>query len=78
MSTSNLFRLSALAGLVSGLAIAVENLHDLLGYTQSGIILDVISPALGLFALTGIYLWQRERAGVFGSIGYIVAFFGCP
>jgi hypothetical protein len=76
MSTSNLFRLSALAALVSGVCIIVGNVLDLLLITQVGPIIGLFSPVFGLFALTGVYLWQREQAGVFGSIGYIGAFFG--
>ncbi len=76
MSTSSLFRLSALATLVSGVCIVVGNLLGLLPNPQTGAIIGLFSPLLGLFGLTGIYLWQREQAGVFGGIGYIVVFFG--
>ncbi len=76
MSTSNLFRLSALATFVSGVCIIVGNLLGLLPNPQVGSIIGLFSPVFSLFALTGIYLWQREQAGVFGSIGYIVASFG--
>ena len=66
MSTSKLYRLSALAGLISGLTLAVDNLLDLMGNPPTEI-LEVVSAALGLFLLTGLYLWQRDRAGVFGA-----------
>src|SRR5215469_4700720 len=31
---------------------------------------------LGLFAVTGIFLYQREATGTFGLIAYIVQWFG--
>ena len=77
MSTSSLFRLSALAALISGLCMIVEDLLTLLfGYTAVGSIIWLFAPMLGLFAFTGIYLWQREQAGALGGIGYIVVSFG--
>ena len=76
MSTSNLFRLSALAAFTSAVCMFVGHLLALLPNPQPGLIIVFFSPIAGLWAITGIYLWQREKAGVFGGIGYIVSFFG--
>lgn len=76
MSTSSLFRLSALAAFISAVCMFVGHLLALLPEPQPGLIIAFFSPVAGLWAITGIYLWQREKAGVFSSIGYIVSFFG--
>jgi len=73
MSTSTLFRLSGLAGVLSGLFIVIGFL------LPRGLVVDtvgVLSAVLGLFLLTGIYLRQRAESGSLGGIGYIVASFG--
>jgi len=76
MSTSTLFRLSALAALVSGLCIIVGKVLAWLPDPQAGEVFDFISPLFGLFAILGIYLWQRERSGVFGAVAFSVVFIG--
>lgn len=73
MSTSTLFRLSGLAGILSGLFIVIDFL------LPASLVVDtvgVLSAVLGLFLLTGIYLRQRAESGSLGGIGYIVASLG--
>jgi hypothetical protein len=76
MSTSTLYRLSALAALVSGVCIIVGKVLALLPDPQAGEVFDVISPLFGLFAILGIYLWQREQSGTFGGVAFILVFIG--
>ncbi len=73
MSSSTLFRLSGIAGLLSGLFIVVGFvLPESLAVGTAGL----LSPVLGLFVLTGIYARQRKASGSLGAVGYIVESFG--
>lgn len=76
MSTSNLYRLSALAAILSGICIILGKILTLLPDPQAGEIFDFFSPLFGLFAIIGVYLWQREQAGRFGALAFILAFVG--
>jgi hypothetical protein len=76
MSTTNLYRLSAVAALLSGICIIVGKILALLPDPQIGEIFDFFSPFFGLLAILGIYLWQREQAGRFGAVAFILAFAG--
>jgi hypothetical protein len=76
MSKSTLFRLSALAALVSGVCIIVGKLLALLPDPQAGEVFDFFSPLFGLYAILGIYLWQREQSGTFGGVAFVVVSFG--
>jgi hypothetical protein len=76
MSTDHLYRLSAVAALLSGGCIIVGKVLAFLPDPQAGEIFDFFSPFFGLFAIVGIYLWQREHAGRFGAVAFILAFAG--
>ena len=76
MSNSSLFRLSAFAALVSGVCAVVGRLLGFLPNPQLGLVLSFVAPVFGLWGLAGIYLFQRDKAGVFGGIAYIVLSFG--
>jgi len=76
MSIKTLYRLSALAALASGGCIIVGKLLALLPDPQAGEVFDFFSPMFGLYAILGIYLWQRERSGTFGGLAFVVASFG--
>ena len=76
MSKSTLYRLSALAGILSGTAIILGKLLIPLPNRQIGEIFDFFSPFLALLFLVGTYLGHRKESGVFGGIAFIVLFFG--
>ena len=76
MSTSTLYRLSALAALLSGFCITVGKLLIVLPNPLAGEVFDFFAPLFGLSAILGIYLWQRERSGRFGGVAFIVVFTG--
>ena len=64
MSTSTLFRLSGLAGILSGLFIVIDFLQP------AGLVVDtvgVLSAVLGLFLLTGYTCGKGQRAKVRGG-----------
>jgi len=76
MSTKTLYRLSALAGTLSGLCIIIGKLLIPLPNRQIGEIVDFFSPLLALFLAVGLYLRQRKESGIFGGIAFIVLFLG--
>ena len=76
MSKKTLYRLSALAGILSGIAIIIGKLLIPLPNRQIGEIVDFFSPFLALLFLVGLYLGQRKESGVFGGIAFIVLFLG--
>jgi hypothetical protein len=76
MSTSKIFRLSALAAIASGICIITGKGLAFLPNPQAGEILDFFSPLFGLFAFIGVYLWQQKESGFFGWVAFIVAFIG--
>jgi hypothetical protein len=61
---------------VSGVCIIVGKGLALLPDPQAGEVFDFISPLFGLFAILGVYLWQRQRSGTFGGVAFIVVFIG--
>jgi hypothetical protein len=76
MSERTLYRLSALAGVLSGACIIIGKLLIPLPNRQIGEVFDFFSPFLALLFLVGLYLGQREESGVFGGIAFIILFFG--
>lgn len=76
MSTTTLYRLSALAGILSGLAIIIGKLLIPLPDPRPGEVFDFISPLLALLLTVGLYLRQRRESGVFGGLAFIMLFFG--
>jgi hypothetical protein len=73
MSTSSLFRLGGVAGLLSGLTLVISSLGP---EHPAILILGLLSAVLGLYTLTALYLGQREASGSLGGTGYIVNTFG--
>jgi hypothetical protein len=76
MSVKTLYRLSALAGFISGLCIIIGKLLIPLPNRQIGEVFDFFSPFFALFFVVGLYLCQREASGTFGGIASIVLFMG--
>ena len=76
MSTSTLYRLGALAGVLSGVCIIIGRLLARLPNSQPGEIVDFLSPFFALFLLVALYLGQRRESGVFGGVAFIVLFTG--
>jgi hypothetical protein len=76
MSTKTLYRLSALAGVLSGLCIIIGKLVIPLPNRQVGEIIDFFSPLFALLFAIGLYLRQRKESGVFGFVGFVVLFLG--
>ena len=61
MSAHQLLRLAGLAGILSGVVLAVDGVVDLVADDTAARGVGVLSPLFGLFAVTGIYLWMRAR-----------------
>jgi hypothetical protein len=76
MSTKTLYRLSALAGTISGLCIIVGKLLIPLPNRQIGEVFDFFSPFFALLFAVGLYLRQRRESGVFGGIAFFILFMG--
>ena len=76
MSTTTLYRLSALAAILSGACIIIGKLLWALPDPQVGEVFDFFSPLFGLGATVGIYLRQRRASGVFGGVAFVVLFIG--
>lgn len=72
MAPTALYRLAALSGLVCS-ALLFFNDARRIGLVPGTAFTEGIAPlgaVLGLFALTGLYLYQRDRSGVLGLVGY--------
>ena len=76
MSTKSLYRLSALAGTLSGLCIIIGKLLIPLPNRQIGEVFDFFSPFFALFFAIGLYIQQRRESGTFGGIAVIILFMG--
>ncbi len=76
MSATSLYRLSALAGIVSGLTIIIGKLLIPLPDPRPGEVFDFLSPLFALFLSVGLYLRQRRESGVFGGLAFILLFLG--
>ena len=76
MSQSTLYRLSALAGFLSGVCIIIGKLLIPLSNPQPGEIFDLLSPFFALFFLVGLYLGQRKESGILGGVAFIILFTG--
>jgi hypothetical protein len=73
-----LYRLIAWAAMLSGLFIIIKKLvvELLLPLNPATNAVGTAGLLLGLFALTGIYLYERQASGSFGLVGYLVNWFG--
>ena len=92
MSSSNLLRLGGLAAVLGGVLLMIVGLAQLVlnlffpnPAAVSGVAITVSSIQLALallgqplivLGLVGLYVRQSEATGVFGLIGFLVAFFG--
>jgi hypothetical protein len=68
---TTLYRLAGLAGMLSGLLL-LFNTARRGGVVPANALTHGIAPlssVLGLFALTGLYLWQRQQSGPLGLVG---------
>lgn len=75
---TTLLRLSAVAGIICGAAIALAGVLETVighkvGVTQ---VLNGASVPFGLGLLVGLYLWQRAAAGRFGLVAFVLQFLG--
>ncbi len=78
MFPATLYRLSAWTAILSGLLIIIKKLivELLLPLSPLTNAVGSFGLFLGLFALTGLYVYQREASGTFGLISYLVNWFG--
>jgi hypothetical protein len=73
-----LYRLSAWTGILSGIFIIIKKLivETLLPVNPISNAVGTLGLTLGLFTLTGVYIYQRSESGQFGLIGYLANWFG--
>lgn len=76
MATATLYSLSAIAGVIAGIFIILGTLLNDLLKTARGTVFNFLGALIGLFGMTGFYLWQRVEFGVFGLVAYILVFIG--
>lgn len=76
MSIKTLYRLSALAGIMSGACIIIGKLLIPLPDPRPGEVFDLLSPFFALFLAVGLYLRQRKESGAFGGVAFILLFTG--
>lgn len=76
MSTRTLYRLSALAGVLSAVSIILGKLLIPLPNRQIGEVFDTFSAFFGLFLVIGVYLMHRKESGVFGGVAAFMLFTG--
>ncbi|HYN97785.1 MAG TPA: hypothetical protein VES42_28430 [Pilimelia sp.] len=78
MTPSTLYRYAGCAGLASAAILLVNAARraDLLPETAFTHAIAPFAALLGLLAITGFYLWQREPAGLLGTIGFALNFAG--
>jgi hypothetical protein len=72
MNTSQFVRWSGVAAIVTG----IFGIVAALGVGASAPWVYVVSNIATLIALIGIYLFQKDTAGVFGLVAFLVAFAG--
>lgn len=76
MTTTMFISFSAIAGFIAGTCIIIGTVFTDLVKSKAGTIFNFLGALIGLFGLTGIYLWQLKEAGVFGLVAYVVVFVG--
>jgi hypothetical protein len=76
MSATTLYRLGAVAGLLSGVCMILGRILARLPNTQPGEIIDWFAPTFALFFAIFLYLGQRRESGVFGGVAFIILFAG--
>lgn len=72
MSDSARYRLAGAAGLLTGVLLLFNDLRreDLVPENAVTESVAPVPAVLALFALTGLYLWQRHTAGTLGLVAY--------
>jgi hypothetical protein len=78
MPTNTLYRLAGWAGLAAGVLLLIATARRG-GLLPENALTHAIAPpasALALFALTALYLRQRDRAGTLGLVGFAVNLLG--
>ena len=76
MSISTLYQLSAAASGLAGICIILGTLLQDLLKNKKGAFFNFLGALIGLFGVTGVYLWQRAESGAFGLVAYLVVFLG--
>jgi len=78
MFPSTQYRLYAWAAMLSGLFIIVKKLVIELLFPPAAAtnVVGTLGLLMGLFALTGVYSYQREASSKSGLVSYIVIWFG--
>ena len=78
MPTLALYHLSGVAAICAGLCVILGSLFSNLVKPEGtlGSAFNFLSALLGLFGITGFYLFQRAESGIFGFIAYVVVFTG--
>jgi hypothetical protein len=76
MAENSLYRLAALAGLLSGLCIIIGKLLIPLSDPQPGEVFDFFSPFFALYFAVGLYLRQRKESGHLGTVSFVLLFAG--
>jgi hypothetical protein len=78
MSPTSLFRFSGFAAILSGLFLIVDTLVIELFLPETALTNTVGYSGLviGVFALIGVYFFQRTKGGYFGDISFMVNFLG--
>jgi hypothetical protein len=76
MSAAALYRLGAVAGILSGACMILGRILARLPDTRPGEIVDWFSPTFALFFAIFLYLGQRRRSGLFGGLAFLILFAG--
>jgi hypothetical protein len=76
MSTATLYSTCAVAGILSGIFLIVGSVFNNLVKTGSGGKFNFFAALFGLFGVMGVYLWQHEKASIFGLIAFVLVFIG--
>jgi hypothetical protein len=78
MFPAKLYRWSAWAAILSGLLIIIKKLvvELLLPLNPATNAVGSFGLMLGLFTLTGVYIYQSEASGQLGLVGYLTNWFG--
>ena len=76
MDNAKLFRIGGLSAILSGIAIIAGKILAMISLDRYGEFFDYLSPLFGLFAVTAIYLWHKNKTGIFGFVAYTTLFTG--
>ena len=78
MESVTLFRISGWAAILSGLCLVIDTVFIELFLPGTALTNSIghFAVVLGLFALMGVYLWQREASGALGAVAFGVTIVG--